>query len=49
MTHAAQTIARAFSAARHPMVLRRETVRATVAFDRKLPRVQRYTLLTVPR
>jgi hypothetical protein len=49
MTRTAQTIARVFSSARQPMTLRRETVRATVAFDRTLPRVQRYTLLSVPR
>ena len=49
MNHTAQTIARVLSAARQPTTLRRETVRATVDFDRQLPRVQRYTVLTVPR
>ena len=49
MTHTAQTIARVLAAARQPMKLRRETVRATVDFDRQLTRVQRFTVLSIPR
>ncbi|HEU4332821.1 MAG TPA: hypothetical protein VFR40_17055 [Lapillicoccus sp.] len=48
-TTPASRLTRILIAARQPMTLGRENVRATVAFDRQLPLVQRYTVLSVPR
>jgi hypothetical protein len=54
MTHTDHTapsrrLPRVLTTALRPTTLRRETARPTVAFDRQLPRVQRYTMLTIPR
>jgi hypothetical protein len=41
--------ARLLSAATRPMTLRREVVRQPSAFDRQLPSVKRFTVLSLPR